>query len=56
MNIPYYFDDGNLKNGCKITQESQNFPHANSLPNVIPNFPDLVLKQHILINKLFTLD
>ena len=38
---PYYFIDENLKIGFKINLESHNVNHANSLLNIIPNFPDI---------------
>ena len=38
---PYYFMDYKLKIGFKINLESRTVNHANSLLNVIPNFPDI---------------
>ena len=38
---PSYFIDENLKIGFKVNLESHNFNHANSLLNIIPNFPDI---------------
>ena len=34
---PYYFIDENLKIGFKITLESHNNSHANSILNITPN-------------------
>ena len=36
---PYYFIDENLNIGFKVTLESHNINHANSLLNNFPNFP-----------------
>ena len=38
---PYYFFDEILKIGLKIIVKSHNFNHANSLLNIIPDFPDI---------------
>ena len=38
---PYYFIDENLKIGFKIIIEIHNINHANSVLNIIPNFPDI---------------
>ena len=38
---PYYFFDKNSKIVLKINLESHNNNHANSLLNVVPNFPDI---------------
>ena len=38
---PYYFIDEKLKIGSKIILENHKVNHANSLPNVTPNFPDI---------------
>ena len=38
---PYYFIDENLKIGFKISLESHNISHANSLPNITPNSLDI---------------
>ena len=38
---PYYFIDENLIIGFKINLESHNINHANSLLNIIPNFPHI---------------
>ena len=48
---PYFFIDGNLKTGFKINLESHENNHANSLLNIIPNFPHIVIKT-IYINKI----
>ena len=37
---PYYFIDEILKNGFIINLESHIINHANSLLNIIPDFPD----------------
>ena len=37
MIIPYYFIDGNLKNGFKIILEIHNTSHANSILTITPN-------------------
>ena len=49
---PYYFIDENLKIGFKINLESYNINHANSLLNMIPNFPDIGIETRY-INKIF---
>ena len=41
MFIPYFFIDQNLEIGFKINLASHNISHANSLLNIIPNFPDI---------------
>ena len=51
MMNPYYFIDENLKNGFKINPESHNITQANSLLNIIPNFPDIGIETRY-INKL----
>ena len=48
---PYYFIDENLKIGFKINLESHNINHANSLLNIIPNFPDIGIEKRY-INKI----
>ena len=48
---PYYFTDENLKIGFKINLESHNINHANSLLNIIPNFPDIGIEKRY-INKI----
>ena len=48
---PYYFIDENLKIGFKINLESHNISHANSLLNIIPNFPDIGFEKRY-INKI----
>ena len=37
---PYYFTNKNLKTGFKIKMESHKIKHANSIMNIIPNFPE----------------
>ena len=37
---PYFFIDGNLKIGFKITLESHKISHANSILTITPNFPE----------------
>ena len=46
---PQFFIDENLKSGFKINLESHNINHANSLLNIIPNFPDIGIETSILI-------
>ena len=41
MIISYFFGDVNLKIGLEINLESRNNNLANSLLNIIPNFPDI---------------
>ena len=59
--VPYYFIDGNLKNGFEINLESQNINHANCLLFITPIYQDFVIVTRN-INKilkkwlLFTLD
>ena len=48
---PYYFIDENLKIGFKINLESHNVNHANSLLNIIPNFPDAGIETRY-VNKI----
>ena len=48
---PYYFIDENLKIGFKINLESHNISHANSLSNIIPNFPDVGIETRY-VNKI----
>ena len=48
---PYYFIDKNLKIGFKINLESHNISHANSILNIIPNFPDIGIEFRY-INKI----
>ena len=48
---PYYFIDENSKIGFKINLESHNTNHANSLSNIIPNFPDIGIETRY-INKI----
>ena len=48
---PYYFIDENLTIGFKINLESHNINHANSLLNIIPNFPDIGIEKRY-INKI----
>ena len=48
---PYYFIDENLKNGFKITLESHNISHANSILTITPKFPELGI-EHRYINKI----
>ena len=48
---PYYFINENLKIGFKINLESHNVNHANSLLNIIPNFPDIGIETRY-INKI----
>ena len=47
---PLYFDDENLKIGFKINLESHKVNHANSLSNVVLNFPDIGIETRY-INK-----
>ena len=49
---PYCFIDKNLKNGFKINLESHDIDHANSLLNVVPNFPDIGIETRYLIKIL----
>ena len=49
---PYYFIDENLKNVFKINLESHNINHANSLLNVVPNFPDIGIETRYIIKIL----
>ena len=51
MIIRYYFIDENLKNGFKISLESHKINHANSLINIVPNFPDIGIETRY-INKI----
>ena len=48
---PYYFIDENLKYGFKINLESHNINHANSLLNILSNFPGIGIKTRY-INKI----
>ena len=48
---PYYLIDENLKIGFKINLERHNINHANSLLNIIPNFPDIGIETRY-INKI----
>ena len=48
---PYYFTDENLKISFKINLEGHNVNHANSLLNVIANFPDTGIETRY-INKI----
>ena len=50
MFYPYYFIDENLEIDFTIQLESHNFIHANSLLNIIHNFPDIGIETRY-INK-----
>ena len=41
MIIPYYLFDENLRIGFKFILDNHNINHANSLLNIIPNFPGI---------------
>ena len=49
MIIPYYFIDGNLKNGFKINLESHNIGHANSILTITPKFPEFGIEYRYII-------
>ena len=51
MNLPYYFIDGNLRNGFKIILESHNFSHANPILTITPKFPEFGIEFRY-INKI----
>ena len=48
---PFYFFDKNLKTGFKVNLASHNNNRANSLLNIIPNFPDVGIETRY-INKI----
>ena len=48
---PNFFTDDKLKIGFEINLESHNINHANSLLNIIPNFPDIGIETRY-INKI----
>ena len=48
---PYYFIDGNLKNGSKIILESHNINHANSILTITPIYSDFGFETRY-INKI----
>ena len=48
---PYYFVDENLKNGFKISLESHNISHANSILTITRNFPEFGIEFRY-INKI----
>ena len=47
---PYYFIDGNLKNGFENKLESRNISHANSILTITPKFPEFGI-EYRYINK-----
>ena len=48
---PYYFVDGNLKNGFKINLENHNFTHSDSILIITPKFPESGI-EYRCINKI----
>ena len=55
---PYYFIDENLKSGFKTILESHNINHANSLLNIVPNFPDIGIETryiNIILKEMTTI-